>query len=432
MRTPPQGPPLFNSTPESIVNDAKRLIEASRKVQDQVVQTVRPDPATFANVLLPLAQAENARQIESSILCFYKDVSFDPKLRDASREAQKLLNGFHSETGMREDLFQLVDAVWKKNEDLDTESRLLLERSHKDFTRDGLGLPAGPQRDRFKEIRQRISQLKMEFRKNQNEESGCNWFLPQELDGIADDVLSELETGSGEHEGKLRFPLDQAHVGDALRYAKNSETRKRVSIVSANKYPKNVLIFRETMLLCDEAARLLGYPSHAAFKLQNKMAKTPDKVNYFLADLRSRLTAGGQKELDELKQSKKADLESRGEVLDGRFFLWDEPFYRGMILEEQYKVDGKKISEWFPLEPTTKAMLGIFEHLFGLVFEEIVGDERNELSGSRNGNDLVWHGDVRIFAVWDDEEEDGGFVGYLYLDLYSRKGKYQGPANFNL
>jgi metallopeptidase MepB len=162
------------------------------------------------------------------------------------------------------------------------------------------------------------------------------------------------------------------------------------------------------------------------------MAKTPDKVNSFLADLRSRLTAGGQKELDELKQSKKADLESRGEMLDGRFFLWDEPFYRGMILEEQYKVDGKKISEWFPLEPTTKAMLGIFEHLFGLVFEEIVGDERNELSGSRNGNDLVWHGDVRIFAVWDDEEEDGGFVGYLYLDLYSRKGKYQGPANFNL
>lgn len=143
MRIPPQAPPLFNHTPATIVDDAKRLIEASRNAQDQLVQTVRPDPATFANVLIPLAQADNTRQIESNILCFYQNIS-DPKLSDASREAQKQLDDF---ARMREDLFQLVDAIWKKNEDLDTESRLLLDRSHKDFTRDGLASPAGLQRE---------------------------------------------------------------------------------------------------------------------------------------------------------------------------------------------------------------------------------------------------------------------------------------------
>jgi metallopeptidase MepB len=63
------------------------------------------------------------------------------------------------------------------------------------------------------------------------------------------------------------------------------------------------------------------------------MAKTPENVNSFLADLRSRMTAGGEKELEELKQAKKKDLEDRGEEFDGRFFLWDESFYSGMILE---------------------------------------------------------------------------------------------------
>ena len=176
MRIPPQAAPLFNCTPESIVNDTKRLIEASCKVQDQVVQTVSLDSTTFADVLLPLAQAENALQIESSILCFYKEVSSDPKLRDASREAQKLLNSFHSEAGMREDLFQLVDAVAKRAVDLDTESRLLLQRSYKDFIRDGLGLPSGPHRDRFKEIRQRISSSRWSFRRTRTRtgvSSGC-------------------------------------------------------------------------------------------------------------------------------------------------------------------------------------------------------------------------------------------------------------------
>jgi metallopeptidase MepB len=186
------------------------------------------------------------------------------------------------------------------------------------------------------------------------------------------------------------------------------------------------------MVLRDEAARLLGYSSYAAYRLEEKMAKTPENVNSFLADLRSRLTEGGQMELKELKQVKKKDVESRGEVFDGHFFLWDESFYRGKILEGQYKSDGRKISEWFSLEATTKTMLEIFERLFGLAFEEIVGDERGDLAGSGRGNDLIWHDDVQLFAVWDDVEEGGGFVGYLYLDLFAREGKGQGFSNNNL
>jgi metallopeptidase MepB len=432
LRKPPQAPPVFTGTPTSIIDDTKHLIERSRKVYDQVVANVELDAATFANVLLPLAHVENAMTLEAHTISFYKDVSTDSKLRDASSEAQKLLDDFAIETSMHEDLYKLVDAVLKKNEDLDPESHQLLEKVHKDYIRNGLKLPAGPRRDRFKEIKKRLTQLTIGFRKNQNEENGGIWFFPQELEGVPEDVLSGLEKGGEENKGMLRLTFQYPDLLTTLRYAKNSETRKRFYIANQNKCNQNVPLFKEVTVLRDEAARLLGYPNHAAFRIEDKMAKKPETVDTFLGDLRSRLTADGQREIEMLKQLKKADLESRGESFDGKYFLWDHGFYNQLMLEKQYSVDQQKIAEYFPLQTTIRGMLEIFEHLFGLFFVEITGDERNKLADSGKGNDIVWHEDVQVFSVWDDDEQGSGFVGYLYLDLFPREGKYGNAANFNL
>jgi metallopeptidase MepB len=144
------------------------------------------------------------------------------------------------------------------------------------------------------------------------------------------------------------------------------------------------------------------------------------------------LTAGGQREIKNLKQFKKANLDSRGESFDGQYFLWDHGFYNRLMLEKQYSVDQQKIAEYFPLQTTIRGMLETFQHLFGLVFVEITGEERNKLADSGKGSDIVWHQDVQVFGVWDDDEQGSGFVGYLYLDLYPREGKYGNAANFNL
>ncbi len=432
LRKPPQAPPVFTGTPTSIVDDTRRVIERACKVQNQVVEDVRPDTATFANVLVPLAHAENAMTVEANILGFYKVVSPDSKLRDASSEAQKLLDNFAIETAMREDLYRLVDAVLKKNEDLDQESYQLLVKKHKDYIRNGLRLPAGPKRDRFKEIKRRLSQLTLEFRQNVVEENGGIWFLPQELEGVSEGVLSGLEKGEGENKGKLRLTFKYPDFYPTMKHAKNSETRKRVYIAYNNKCNQNVPLFKEVMVLRDEAARLLGYPNHAAFRLEDKMAKTPETVNTFLSDLRSRLTTGGVGEVEKLKQLKEADLAARGELFDGRFLSWDLSFYNRLMLETQYLVDQEKIEEYFPLQTTIKGMLEIFQHLFGLVFLEITNDERNKLANSGKGSDLVWHEDVQIFSVWNNNEQGSEFVGYLYLDCFPREGKYGHASNFNL
>ncbi|KAL1992253.1 hypothetical protein VTN49DRAFT_4285 [Thermomyces lanuginosus] len=432
LKKPPQAPPLFTATPDSILADTKRLIETSRSVQDRVASSVKPADATFANTLLPLAQDENAMALEAHILAFYQAVSTDQKLRDASSEAEKLLDDFAIETAMREDLYLLVDAALKKNEPLDPESRRLLEKEHKDYIRNGLGLPAGPKRDRFKEIKKRLSQLSIEFQKNLNEENGGLWFTPEELDGVPEDVLSGLQKGEGENEGKLRLTFKYPDLFPALKYAKNSETRKKLAIANENKCNQNVPLFKEAIVLRDEAARLLGYPNHAAFRIEDKMAKTPETVDKFLGDLRSRLKDGGLKEIEHLKQLKKSDVEARGESFDGNYYLWDHRFYDRLMLEKEYSLDQQKIAEYFPLQTTIRGMLEIFEHLFGLQFVQITGADRDAISPTGKGDDIVWHEDVQVFSVWDDEGQGSGFVGYLYLDLHPREGKYGHAANFNL
>ena len=95
-------------------------------------------------------------------------------------------------------------------------------------------------------------------------------------------------------------------------------------------------------------------------------------------------------------------------------------------------MDVNKIQEFFPLETTLHGMLRIFERLFGLNFSEIVSDPAAELVGLQGENDAVWHKDVKIFQVSNDEDLGGEFEGHSYMDLYARANKYNNVACFSL
>ena len=428
FKKPPQAPPVFTGTPESVVEDTKSLLSESKKITDDIVASISEKDADFKNILLPMARDEDQQSLRTHILGFYQSVSTNQALRDASTEAEKLLDDAYIEASMREDVFKLVDAVLEKKEKLDPESERLLEKEYKGYVRNGLNIPAGPKRDRFKEIKKSLSQLGIAFSKNLNEESGGIWFTAEELHGVPADVLSLLKKEGDNYFLTYKYP----DLFPTLKYGTNVATRKQVFIGNENKCNQNVPLFREAITLRDEAARLLGYPNHAAFRIEDKMAKTPKTVDDFLADLRSRLSQGGLDEIEVLKKMKKEDVESRGEKFDGHYFLWDHRFYDRMMEERDYQLDQQLIAEYFPLQTSIKGMLEIFEHLFGLHFVEVVGKDRDSISPSGKGDDIVWHEEVQVFSVWDDEGEGGEFVGYLYLDLFPRTGKYGHAANFNL
>jgi len=279
-----------------------------------------------------------------------------------------------------------------------------------------------------------LSELSIAFQKTLNEENGGLWFTEKELEGTPKDVLEGLKKGEGEHEGKVRLSFKYPDLFPALKYGKNPDTRKTIFIANENKCNANIALFKEAVVLRDEAARLLGYENHAQFRIEDKMAKTPKTVNDFLGDLRQRLAPGGLEEIEKLKALKKADLKElkQEDKFDGHYYLWDHRYYDTLMLDKEYSLDQNKIAEYFPLMPTITGMLKIFEEIFGMVFVEITGAERDAISETGKGDDIVWHEDVKLFSVWDDESEGNGFVGYLYLDLHPREGKYGHAANFNL
>ena len=101
--------------------------------------------------------------------------------------------------------------------------------------------------------------------------------------------------------------------------------RQFSTVTNLSQCNQNVPLFKEAVILRDEAARLLGYPDHASFRIEDKMAKTPKTVNDFLEDLRVQLAPGGVKETEHLKAIKKEDLKSRGleTTNDGNYYLWE-------------------------------------------------------------------------------------------------------------
>jgi metallopeptidase MepB len=411
-----------------------KKIDKSKKLQDELVKNIKPEDATFENSCLPRAQDDNVDALETHIIGFYQAVSTSQELRDASSDAEKLMDDFGIESIMREDVFALVDATLKKNESLSPESRRWLEKDHKSYIRNGLGIPAGPKRDRFKEIKKRLSELGIAFQKTLNEENGGLWLTEDELKGVPKDVVEGLKKGEGENAGKVRLSFKYPDLFPSLKYAKNPEVRKQIFIANENKCNANIPLFQEAVILRDEAARLLGYNNHAEFRIEDKMAKTPKTVNDFLGDLRGRLAPGGLEEIKKLKSLKQADLKElkQEDKFDGNYYLWDHRYYDTLMLEKDFALDQNKIAEYFPLMPTITGMLEIFEEIFGMVFVEITGAERDAISETGKGDDIVWHEDVKLFSVWDDESEGNGFVGYLYLDLHPREGKYGHAANFNL
>lgn len=419
-----------------LVIPTKQQYQYIQALLDKIVAEVSPDKATFESVMKPMALDENEANLSGRILGFYQYVSADADLRNASTEAEKIMDDFSIECNMREDVFQLVDAVFKNQKtaepNLDAESLRLLDKERKHYIKNGLGLPQGPQRDRFKEIKKRLSQISIQFQKNLNEENGALWFTKEELDGVPADLVDGLEKGTGENEGKVKLTFKYPDLFPALKFAKSSETRKKLFIANENKMNENIPLFRETVLLRDEAARMLGYPNHAALRVEDKMAKEVSTVNTFLSDLRSRLEAGGAKERQHLLEKKQKDEAERGIKSDGNYYLWDHRYYDRMMIEQEYSIDETKIAEYFPLQNTVRGMLKIFEELFGLVFVELDAAERARISPTGNAGDVAWHEDVVMFSVWDDSSEGDGFVGYLYLDLHPRQGKYGHAANFSL
>ncbi|KAF4556692.1 Peptidase family M3-like protein 2 [Elsinoe fawcettii] len=410
-RQPSQPPLSFSFSAAEIVVASESAITESQRKLDELSQA-SSEYATFANVLDKLADADNELQLTGSLIELLSKVATDVSVREACHHAADQLNTHKKSWYKHKDLARLVDDVFlscREGLKLDVEDTKLLSDTRRTFHQNGI-LMAETDAIKLSELQSRIREIEHKFASSLDREDHDLFLDAAGLEGVPEIILNPFQA----QEGLYRIPLGGPDCAGILGFADRAETREKIYRANVARGKENIPLMEEVTKLRQEKARLSGYRTHAELVLQNKMAKSPETVQDFLGQVKRRVAQQIQTELAELRRLRLHGSEDITSDVTTDLAFWDLPYYARMLRRERTRLREEDISGYFPLLRTLGKMLDLFGHLFGLKFERL---------DTAVPAQLVWHEDVIAYTVWDSAEEGGDFVGYLYLDLYSRSGK---------
>lgn len=399
----------FDAAPVEIAEDC-RTAKARAESALAGIANLPATARTFENTPWALDRVgwELADQTASDT--FLKYVSVSSATRFAANECETLLGQFGVETYAREDLYRALKEYDAKRGVLNDEDARLLEKELLDFRRSGLDLPKAT-RDEVSSIRKKLVDLEAQFGRNLNEVKDYALFTKAQLAGLPEDYVSRLLREGGKYKVTLDYPdyfpfMDNATDPGARRTLEALFNNRGASL--------NLPLLKEVLALRLKAARLLGYPTHAAFILEQRMAKDPRTVAAFLSRLRGRLQPLAREELVVLASLKRA---MEGPSSDGIIHAWDWRFYDNLLKKTKHGLDSQLIREYFPADLVTEQMLGVYQRLLGVKFTPVSGA-------------ASWHPDAKLYAVSDPGAKEP--FAYFYMDLFPREGKYKHAAAFDL
>ncbi|KAI9298799.1 thimet oligopeptidase-like protein [Neoconidiobolus thromboides FSU 785] len=405
----------FDIDVEDLQNLSEELIAIGRKEYDAIAN-LKAEECNFDTVFKRLAELETWYGTYKSIVYMPQHVHTDKALREESSKLEHKLSEFEIEVSMREDFYEAVKNA-QRNIDvskLNSEDQKFIEKTVLEFKRNGLDLPKD-KREELKTILNKLSELSIVFAKTIAEDETEIELTREELDGLPEDFINNLKQKKNDN-GQQVYLLTMKYpdVVPTLENAKLSSTRQKVEKVYNSRCSSNIEVLEQALQLRLKAANLLGYKNHADFKLELKMAKKADAVNKFLNDLRDTLTTYGKQELPELLQLKKTFEAEANEI-----HSYDTSYLKNQLLKNKFKVDHQKIKEYYPLDQVTEKMLELYQKVLNLKFETIE-------------NNFSWNldtpQDIKLIKVSDGTTQE--LMGYFYLDLFPRPGKYSHAACF--
>ncbi|KAF2215080.1 hypothetical protein CERZMDRAFT_94503 [Cercospora zeae-maydis SCOH1-5] len=419
-KRPPQAPHVFNETVESINKAAEEYIRSEKTWADNFAKSASVQDATFNNVILPWVAHDTEVTLEFAYSPGFTNWHPNKDLRDAVDAVDSNITDAQTKTYTREDIYKLITTVYQKQENdssLDAESRLLLSKIPEDFQDSGLIVEAGPKRDRYIEISQRLQVLSQEFNNEVQSDNTTLWFAPNELPGVKQEILDTLIKGDGPNKGKLGLAIQAPSSGEVISYCTNETTRESIYVAHSLVAPGNVKRLDEALALRDEQARLAGQPNFAAQVLKDMMAKTPGAVQDLQKKVQDAMTPKLPSEEASLKKMKQKTGEDASHV-----WIWDLSLYTRLVNEEGSTLTDDQQKEYFPAVQTLHRILDLYAELFGIKFVRIEGKDADELSPTGKGADLTWESDVELYSVWDNTPSED-FLGYIYLDIFYRPEK---------
>lgn len=406
-------PPWNLVRPEEFVPAFEAAIAQTKTEIDEIANN-DAEP-TFENTVIALEQSgKTLTQLVALFGVHSSNLNVGP-MPDIEKQVVPKLTEHEDSVIQNSKLFARIAAIYQGDEfkRLGAIEQRLVDDLYKQFVRQGAKL-SDDEKDRLSKINKRLASLFTNFAQNVLADEGgwVTWIdKKDDLKGLPESVVSAMAAAakSKDREGEWAVTNTRSSMDPFLTYADNRELREKVWRNYYNRGDNgdehdNNGIIAEILKLRAVRAKLLGYETHAHWRLEPQMAKKPENAMDLMMKVWPKAVARVQEEVADMQ--KIADAENAGITIEP----WDYRYYAEKVRKDKYDLDFNEVKPYLQMEKLREGMMWAASELYGFKYKQVY--------------DLpVFHPDVRVWEVLD---ADDNHVGLWYFDPYAREGKRSG------
>ena len=372
-----------------------------------------PQAPTFANTIEAMQQAGQRLDRVTSVFGVYTDNLSTPEVQALDKEWSPKLSAASDEITLDPKLFSRIETLYNNRASLglDAVQMRLLTRTYESFVRNGARLDPA-QKQQLSGMNQQLASLFSNFNARLLADEGTFIQASEaEMRGVPADVkanAANVAKDKGLPAGTYAIRNTRSAVEPVLTFASNRALREKVFKAFAgrgdngNANDTNDLI-RQIVKLRADRAKLLGFETHAHWRMQDTMARTPERAMDLMMKVWPAAVARVKQEVAEQVPFARREGVRTIEA-------WDYRYFNEKVRKAKYDLSEEEIKPYFQLDNLVQGMFFTANQLFGMEFKE------------NTGSVPVFHPDVRTFEV----SRQGKPIGLFYLDTYGREGKRSG------
>jgi peptidyl-dipeptidase Dcp len=373
-------------------------------------------PASFENTIVAMESAGDTLNRVQAVYNVWSSTMNGPEFGSVQREMAPKLAAFNDKITQNELLFKRISAVYNSKDivKLTPEQQRLAWLYYTNFVRAGAKLDA-PSKLRLSEINQRLAGLYTRFSQNVLFEENEQHIVlkgEEDLAGLPASVKDAAAAAAATRKIQNAWVIvnTRSSIDPFLTYSTRRDLREKAWRMFINRGDNggerdNNAIITEILQLRAERAKLLGYSTHAHWRLENAMAKTPERAMELMEAVWKPAIARVKEEV--------ADMQALADKEGAKIKIepWDYRFYAEKVRAARYDLDQNEVKQYLQLEKLREGIFWVAGELFGFDFTQV-------------NNVPVYHPDVRVWEVTDKTTKR--HVGLWFFDPYARTGKRSG------
>jgi peptidyl-dipeptidase Dcp len=398
------------------IDDIKPSMLKGMDLKRAEIKTITSQEAkpTFENTIATFEDTGRPFNRVDRIYDIYTSTMNDKAMQSIETEMSPVIAKFGDEIIQNDPLFQRIKVVYeaRENSGLTPEQQRLTDVYYRQFTRQGAGLDA-KKKERLREINEKLASLFTKFSHNQlADEEHYTLVLDSEADlaGLSDGLRAQAATQAEAHgmKGKwvisnTRSSMEPFLTSSSRRDLREKGWRMWTTRGDNNDAHDNKATISEIVKLRAERAKILGFPTHAHWILDDNMAKTPEAAMNLMLRVWKAAVARVHEEV--------ADMQAIADAEHAKIKIepWDYRYYSEKVRKAKYDLDQDEVKEYLQLDKIREGMFWAANQVYGLEMVKVEGLP-------------VVLPDVTVYEV----RRGGKQIGLWYFDPYARDGKHSG------